>query len=76
MEQKVCNYCKFNNDNEQIDDFEKKIALDAQRDAQKTGFRPMEIYDLNFSLFQALISPDKFKHIRMPAPFYIPSKYI
>jgi len=54
-----------------IVDFEKSVNKIAK--IPLTMQRPIDIFNLKVDLYKAMIFPEKFKHIRFPAPFFLPT---
>jgi hypothetical protein len=66
--QKVCG-----GECDSLDVFREKVKNDKAKLSQQNTFRPVDYYDLNISLFQAMISPELYRNIRFMAPFSIPT---
>lgn len=72
MDNDFCRDCKPE-DKKYLEEFQDAITADKKKKNQYYGFRPVDMFELNVGLFQALIFPEKYRHIRLPAPFYIPT---
>jgi hypothetical protein len=68
-----CNTCKIQQDQniEEIEEF-----IDEERKLQRVNASQSRVYDIfkiNVKLYQALLFPERFKHVRLPSTFFTPT---